>query len=165
MKPQRESLGHECTHLKTESINCPLLSRDFIVFEIESPIQLRPAWNSVLLVQTPECWYCVRAPAWLVSTLTLSQKDLKLIYWLKVYDSNCVLMCRSNCSALLTFLPVNFTLNGKSPQKMFMEKDCFPVGIVSFLGALGGVSATWHVDRQAAVVMVHAVAYFYFLWF
>lgn len=25
VKPQREALGHECPHLKTESINCPLL--------------------------------------------------------------------------------------------------------------------------------------------
>lgn len=37
MRLQRQSLGHEYTHFKTESITCPVSLRDFVVFEIGSP--------------------------------------------------------------------------------------------------------------------------------
>lgn len=36
MRLQRQSLGHEYTHFKTESITCPVSLRD-VVFEIGSP--------------------------------------------------------------------------------------------------------------------------------
>lgn len=92
--------------------------------------------------------------------MALSQKDCKLTYWLKVYDSNCVLLWPAHLP------PLEFYSKWRKPTEDVHGKDCFPVGTVSFLGALRQ-SATWHANGQAALAMSRAVAsfYFYFLWY